>query len=56
MRQEIAYTAVAGYMPLKDDHDKLRANIFYTAYTAGTRSAAATGSQVWRGRVAELPW
>ncbi len=44
--REIAYTAVAGYMPLKDDHDKLRANIFYTVYTAGTAAPAATEAGV----------
>jgi carboxypeptidase C (cathepsin A) len=31
----MAYTAVAGYLPLKDETDKLRANMFYVAYTAG---------------------
>jgi carboxypeptidase C (cathepsin A) len=39
--RELTYTAVAGYMPLKDEQDKLRANIYYTAYTAG---APAQGS------------
>jgi carboxypeptidase C (cathepsin A) len=43
--RDIPYTATAGYMPLKDDREKLRANIFYTAYTLGshppTTSSAA---------------
>jgi carboxypeptidase C (cathepsin A) len=38
--REMTYTATAGYMPLKDDHDRLRANIFYTAYTAGAGGPA----------------
>jgi carboxypeptidase C (cathepsin A) len=28
-----AYTATAGYMPMKDENGKLKANIFYVAYT-----------------------
>ena len=40
-RPEMAYTAVAGYLPLKDEHDKLRANMFYVSYTAGTGPSTA---------------
>src|SRR5215471_2425713 len=29
----IRYTATAGYMPMKDEAGKLKANIFYMAYT-----------------------
>src|SRR5262249_42021890 len=29
----IRYTATAGYMPMKDETGKLKANIFYMAYT-----------------------
>jgi carboxypeptidase C (cathepsin A) len=45
--RDLAYSATAGYLPLKDDHDKVRANIFYVAYTADgggvttTRTAAS---------------
>ena len=35
------YTAVAGYMPLTDEQDRPRANIFYIAYTS---DAGATGT------------
>jgi carboxypeptidase C (cathepsin A) len=40
--KELAYTATAGYMPLKDESGKPRARIFYTAYTAGMRQMPAT--------------
>ena len=36
----LRYTATAGYMPMKDENGKLKANIFYVAYVrdgAGTR-------------------
>ncbi len=39
---EIPYTAIAGYMPLKDEQGKLRANMFYVSYTSGNGPAAAT--------------
>ncbi len=29
----LAYTATAGYMPMKDEYGKLKANIFFIAYT-----------------------
>ena len=38
-RPELAYTAVAGYLPLKDETEKLRANMFYVSYTAGVTPA-----------------
>jgi carboxypeptidase C (cathepsin A) len=40
----LTYTAVAGYMPLKDEQDKLRANIYYTAYTVGGSGPATAQS------------
>ena len=40
-RPEMSYTAVAGYMPLKDEQDRLRANIFYVNYSAGTTRSEA---------------
>ena len=32
--ETLRYTATTGYMPLSDEHGKLRANLFYVAYTA----------------------
>src|SRR4051812_6511546 len=29
----LAYTATAGYMPMKDEHDSVKARLFFTAYT-----------------------
>jgi carboxypeptidase C (cathepsin A) len=46
-KAEMAYTAVAGYMPLKDETGKLRANIFSVAYVAtppGAATEAAVGT------------
>ena len=54
----IRYTATAGYMPMKDENGKLKANIFYMAYTkdgvpAGRRPITFTfnggpgSSSVW---------
>jgi carboxypeptidase C (cathepsin A) len=40
-RGEMGFTAVAGYLPLKDEMGNLRANMFFTAYTKGV--APATG-------------
>jgi len=34
-----AYTATAGYLPMKDENGKLKANIFYVAYTKDGGSA-----------------
>src|SRR6266849_5745244 len=31
----LRYTATAGYMPMKDEEGKLKANIFFVAYTKG---------------------
>jgi carboxypeptidase C (cathepsin A) len=31
--QVISYTATTGYLPLKDQHGKIKANIFFVAYT-----------------------
>jgi carboxypeptidase C (cathepsin A) len=44
--QKIGYAATAGYLALKDEQGKLRANVFYTSYivpksAAGTQSASA---------------
>ena len=39
--EQMAYTATTGYLPLKDEKGKLRANVFYVSYTAGVRRAAA---------------
>ncbi len=36
----IAYTATAGYMPMKDERDSLRAKLFFTAYTKDGATAA----------------
>ena len=36
-----AYTATAGYMPMKDENGKLKANIFFIAYTKDGASTAA---------------
>lgn len=41
---ETPYTAIAGYMPLKDETGKLRANMFYVSYTAGTAPAATAAA------------
>ncbi|MCL2645743.1 MAG: hypothetical protein FWD61_01915 [Phycisphaerales bacterium] len=46
---EIAYTATAGYMPLKEETGKLRAQMFYIAYTKGAvvvEGKAVTGLSV----------
>ncbi len=43
-RPEISYTAIAGYMPLKDETDKLRANIFSVTYLTGTAGPATTSA------------
>ncbi len=36
----IAYTATAGYMPMKDERDSLKAKLFFTAYTKDGTNAA----------------
>ncbi len=36
----IAYTATAGYMPVKDERDSLKAKLFFTAYTKDGAAAA----------------
>jgi carboxypeptidase C (cathepsin A) len=53
-RPEMAYTAVAGYLPLKDETEKLRANMFFTAYTQGVAAATmpATGPSATMGAAA----
>jgi carboxypeptidase C (cathepsin A) len=38
----LAYKTVTGYLPLKDDTGKLRANIFFVAYTREAGAAATT--------------
>jgi len=38
----IEYTATTGYMPLKDEKGKLRANMFYVAYTVGGKPGVTT--------------
>ncbi len=40
----ISYTATAGYMPLKTEQGKLRANIFYIGYVEGKGAAASQPS------------
>jgi carboxypeptidase C (cathepsin A) len=48
-RPELTYTSIAGYLPLKDESDKLRANVFSVAYLAGASgpaTVAATGPTV----------
>ena len=38
---EMTYTAVSGYLPLKDEAGKLRANVFSVAYVAAPSAAPA---------------
>ncbi|HVS72461.1 MAG TPA: peptidase S10, partial [Phycisphaerae bacterium] len=47
--EELGYTASAGYLALKDEQGKLRANIFYTSYVVpqgpATQAASQPGTQ-----------
>ena len=53
-----AYTATAGYMPMKDENGKLKANIFFVAYTkdGGAGASARSPSRSTAGPGSSSVW